>query len=286
MKGKLLATSVLVALTVSLAPTLFAQEAVTDSVPAHDSLTVNSRVLGEMRRINVHLPAAYATARSAKFPVLYMPDGGIDEDFPHVVNTVDSLIALDRIRPVIIVGVPNTERRRDLTGPTRVAKDSTIAPHVGGSAAFRRFFREELIPAIDRRYRTTAERAIVGESLAGLFVVETFLREPGLFDHYVAFDPSLWWNQAALVDSARQLIVSPATPTRARRAHRRSIYFAGSRDDIGNNTARLAAVLRAVAPPNLSWTYVARPDLTHGNIFRGLAPAALAGALRAPSFQP
>jgi predicted alpha/beta superfamily hydrolase len=282
MKGKLIATSVFAALTVSLAPTLFAQEAVTDSVPAHDTLTVNSRLLGEMRRINVHLPAAYATTRSAKFPVLYMPDGGIDEDFPHVVNTVDSLIALHRIRPVIVVGVPNTERRRDLTGPTRVAKDSTIAPHVGGSAAFRRFFREELIPAIDRRYRTTAERAIVGESLAGLFVVEAFLREPELFDHYVAFDPSLWWNQAALVDSSRQLIVSPATPARraARPAYRRSIYFAGSRDDIGNNTARLAAVLRAIAPPNTSWTYIGRPDLTHGNIFRALAPAALAGALR------
>jgi predicted alpha/beta superfamily hydrolase len=183
---------------------------------------------------------------------------------------------------VIVVGVPNTERRRDLTGPTRLAKDSAIAPHVGGSAAFRRFFRDELIPAIDRRYRTTTERAIVGESLAGLFVVEAFLREPGLFDHYVAFDPSLWWNQAALVDSSRQLIVSPAIPARraARRAYRRSIYFAGSRDDIGNNTARLAAVLRAVAPLNISWTYVARPDLTHGNIFRALAPRALAEALR------
>ena len=282
MKGKLFATSVFVALTVSLAPTLFAQEAVTDSVPAHDTLTVNSPVLGELRRINVHTPPGYAASHKERYPVLYMPDGGIDEDFPHVVNTVDSLIALHRIRRVIVVGVPNTERRRDLTGPTRVAKDSTIAPHVGGSAAFRRFFRDELIPAIERRYRTTTERAIVGESLAGLFVVETFLREPGLFHHYVAFDPSLWWNQAALVDSARQLIVSPATPARraARRAYRRSIYFAGSRDDIGNNTARLAAVLRAVAPPNISWTYVGRPDLTHGNIFRALAPGALAKALR------
>jgi uncharacterized protein len=47
------------------------------------------------------------------------------------------------------------------------------------------------MPAIDARYRSTRERAIVGESLAGLFVVETLLRESTLFDHYVAFDPSL-----------------------------------------------------------------------------------------------
>lgn len=58
-----------------------------------------------------------------------MPDGGLDEDFPHVVHTVDSLAALGAIRPVIVVGIPNTQRRRDLTGPTRVATDSAIASH-------------------------------------------------------------------------------------------------------------------------------------------------------------
>lgn len=283
-KARRCTTIVFAGSTLLLAPSLFAQEGATDSVPRHDTLTLSSRVLGEARHINVHTPVGYAASRHTRFPVLYMPDGGVDEDFPHIVNTVDSLIALHRIRPVIVVGVPNTQRRRDLTGPTRMAKDSTIAPHVGGSAAFRRFIRDELRPAIDRRYRTTTERAIVGESLAGLFVVETFLREPGLFNHCVAFDPSLWWNQGALVDSARVLLTGSPTP-RARRAtvslgHRRSIYFAGSRDDIGNGTGRLAAVLRTVAPRRISWTYVARPDLTHGNIFRTLAPAALTEALR------
>ncbi|MDB4911331.1 MAG: esterase [Gemmatimonadetes bacterium] len=196
---------------------LAAQEALPDAIPPHDTLTVPSRALGEARRINVHTPPNYAASAAARFPVLYMPDGGLDEDFPHVVNTVDSLIKLGAIRPVIVVGVPNTQRRRDLTGPTRVATDSAIAPHVGGSAAFRRFLRDELMPAIDSHYRTTPERAIVGESLAGLFVVETFLREPTLFDHYVAFDPSLWWNRAALVDSAPALLA----PNPAARVERR-----------------------------------------------------------------
>src|SRR6478752_6081543 len=146
-----------------------------DPVPAHDSFTVVSRALGEVRRINVYTPTTYDASSSSRFPVLYMPDGGLDEDFPHVVHTVDSLIALHRIRPVIVVGISNTERRRDLTGPTRIKSDSAIAPRVGGSAAFRRFVRDELIPAVRSRYRTTSERSIVGESLAGLFVVETFL---------------------------------------------------------------------------------------------------------------
>ena len=247
-------------------------DAPADPVPAHDTLTLASRALGEPRRINVHVPPGYA-ASVARFPVLYMPDGGLDEDFPHVVNTVDSLAALGEIRPVIVVGIPNTERRRDLTGPTRVARDSTIAPHVGGSARFRAFVRDELRPAIDARYRTTAERSIVGESLAGLFVVETFLLDPTLFDHYVAFDPSLWWNAGALVDSAPARLA-------AMHAGRRTLFLASSRDGIDDRTTRLAAALRAGGPPGFAWVYTPRPDLTHPTIFRAGAPAALAAALR------
>ena len=243
-------------------------------MPAHDTFTVASRALGEARSVNVHTPPGYHASSAARFPALYMPDGGLDEDFPHVVHTVDSLIALGAIRPVIVVGIPNTERRRDLTGPTRVKSDSAIAPRVGGSAAFRRFFRDELIPAVRARYRTTEERAIVGESLAGLFVVETFLAEPVLFDHYVALDPSVWWNGGALVDSAAaRLTAADSAP--------RTLYLASSNvPEIAAGTARLAAQLRTVSPPGLAWVYAPRPDLTHATIFREAGPAALARALR------
>lgn len=243
-------------------------------MPAHDSLAIGSRALGETRTINVHLPSTYRATGSVRFPVLYMPDGGIAEDFPHVVATIDSLIARKRIRPVIVVGIPNTERRRDLTGPTTVASDSAIAPRVGGSAAFRRFIREELIPAIDARYRTTGERGIVGESLAGLFVVETFLRDPDLFTRYVALDPSLWWNRGSLVDSAAALLAAaPAGPRR--------LFIASSNvAEIAGPTARIAALLRSTAPADLRWRHLPRPDLTHATIFRAVGPSGLAFVLR------
>ena len=265
---------VLLIASLGFAGTLAAQNAPPppDRVPAHDSFTVASRALGESRPINVYTPPGYATSNPARFPVLYMPDGAIDEDFPHVVNTVDSLIALRVIRPVIVVGIPNTQRRRDLTGPTRVHSDSTIAPRVGGSAAFRQFIRDELIPAVRARYRVTDERSIVGESLAGLFVMETLLLEPALFEHYVAFDPSLWWNGGAVVDSAAPRI-------RALDAKTRTLFFAGS-SDMDANPSRLAALLRDAAPKSLTWSYEPRPDLTHATIFRAAAPQALARALQ------
>lgn len=244
-----------------------------DVIPAHDSLRVPSKALGEERRINVHLPKAYATSPGTRFPVLYMPDGGTDEDFPHVVNTVDSLIALKLIRPVIVVGIPNTERRRDLTGPTRVGKDSAIAKRVGGSAAFRSFIRDELLPVINARYRTTGERSIVGESLAGLFVVETMVLDPTLFTHYIALDPSLWWNKQGLTADA---------PSHLRKFDRssRSLYFASSSDDVDATNAAFATMLREHAPASLAWTYTPRKDLQHSTIFRGDGPTALLKTLK------
>lgn len=277
MRPALLAALLALAATAALAPPLRSASPPPpgdDPAPAHDAFTISSRVLGETRPVNVHVPAGYRGCPTKRFPVLYMPDGGLDEDFPHVVRTVDSLVARRAIRPVIVVGIPNTERRRDLTGPTRFAADSAVAPRVGGSAAFRRFLGDELVPAIRARYRTTEERAIVGESFAGLFVLETFLLEPGLFDHYVALDPSLWWNGGALLDSAQARLASlgPA---------RRTIYFAcADVPEMAAATARFAELLGAVPKRKLAWEYAPRPDLTHATIFRAVEAKALASALR------
>jgi len=238
-----------------------------------DTFTITSKGVGEPRPITVHLPDGYADGGSTRYPVLYMPDGGMHEDLPHVAKTVDSLVALGRIRPVIIVGIPNTQRRRDLTGPTRFKEDSAIAPKVGGSNAFRRFIAEELIPEVDRRYRTTPERAIIGESLAGLFIVETFLLTPQLFDHYVALDPSLWWDGGSLTASAEGRLAG--FDGRAR-----SLYLASSNvTDIATPTAKVAeAVTRS--GKRIRATYAPRTDLTHATIYLALAPESLIFALR------
>ncbi len=242
-----------------------------DSVLAHDTFTIQSTALAEPRKINVYTPAQYYGNRR-EFPVLFMPDGGLDEDFPHVIRAVDSLIAVHAIRPIIVVGVPNTQRRRDMTGQTRMKSDSAIAPRVGGSAEFRRFFRHELLPEIARRYRVTPERGIIGESLAGLFIVETFLEEPDLFTHYMALDPSVWWNGGAIVDSATAQLARFTAKTR-------SLYIATSLEPSTSvGSSRIIAAIRAAPPGALRWKYDPRPDLTHGTIFRGTESLALVDA--------
>jgi len=231
-----------------------------------ETFTLTSSVLGEARRLNVYVPPIYRDSAGSRLPVLYMPDGGLAEDFLHVAGLVQVLVGNGTMRPFILVGIENTARRRDLTGPTTNEQDKKIAPRVGGSAAFRRFIRTELMPAIRQRYRTTPETAIVGESLAGLFVVETFLQEPDLFDAYLAFDPSLWWNTKYLVGQADKLLRAYAGPAK-------TLYLsASSQPDIAEDTRHLASTLRTTAKTNITWYYEPLPQETHATIYQ---PAAL-----------
>ena len=231
-----------------------------------ETFTIQSKVLGETRRINVYLPPAYHETTLPRLPVLYMPDGGEAEDFIHVAGLVQVSTGNGTMRPFVLVGIENTQRRRDLTGPTENPEDRKIAPRVGGSAAFRSFIRSELMPIIKSRYRTTNETAIMGESLAGLFVVETFFLEPELFDTYIAFDPSLWWNRNELVTrAAERLRSAPKQP--------HALYLASSSEkELANLTQQLADLLAKNAPATLKWQYERMPDETHATIYH---PAAL-----------
>jgi predicted alpha/beta superfamily hydrolase len=245
-----------------------------DPIPAHDTFTIDSKEVGETRTINVWTPPGY-TGKDGLLPVMYMADGGINEDFPHMANTFDKLIATKSIPPMILVGIENTQRRRDLTGPTTVEKDKEIAPVVGGSEKFRAFIREELIPEINRRYRTSDRKGILGESLSGLFVVETFLLTPELFDYYIAFDPSLWWNDHYLVRTAKeQMAKFPATQIR--------LWFASSNvKDIRFQTRELAKILKEENNPFIRWTYADARSESHATIFRATKEEALRWTLGA-----
>lgn len=239
-----------------------------DTIPAHETFTIESNILKEPRVINIWTPPNYSTI-SAQYPVLYMADGGLKEDFPHIANTLSNLIASNRIPPMILVGIENTQRRRDLTGPTEIEEDKKIAPIVGGSEEFRAFIKDELFPIIEKKYRASAQKSIIGESLSGLFVVETFLKEPEMFDNYIAFDPSLWWNNHSLIQSASDdLAKFPAQKKR--------FWFAGSGTaGISEYTAKLHEILEKSDRSNIKWNYSPEPAEEHATIFRATKEKAL-----------
>lgn len=259
----------LVIFAVLLFPILNIQAGVADQAAPlviGETFTLDSKILSETRRINVYMPPGYSQSADMRVPVLYMPDGGMAEDFLHVAGLVQVSVGNATVRPFLLVGIENTQRRRDMTGPTDVESDKKIAPRVGGSAEFRSFIRNELMPEIKKRYRTTSETAIVGESLAGLFVVETFLLERDLFDTYIALDPSLWWNNQKLVKNAPESL-------RMKPEVKKTLYFASSDEKgISEVTKRFSEILEKSAPSSLNWHYEKMPEEHHSTIYH---PAAL-----------
>lgn len=157
--------------------------------------TVESKVLGETRTLRVALPDGYA---ESKLPcgVLYLLDGeslfiqGVGATRHHSENDV---------LPMIVVGIDNTQRTRDLTPPAGEAQTADF-PSSGGSATFRRFLIDEVRPFIEANYRTNQVRVLAGHSFGGLFAAETLITEPDAFTGYLILSPSFWWNEKALVE--------------------------------------------------------------------------------------
>ena len=239
-----------------------------DPIPNLDTFEIESNEVSETRIINVWTPPSYENGNDS-YPVLYMPDGGIREDFPHIANTIAKLVKEKSIPPMILVGIENTERGRDLTGYSEAENDAQYCPLTDGAKNFRAFITEELFTEVGKRYRITDKKGIIGESLAGLFVMETFMQHPESFDFYIAFDPSLWWNNHYLVNNSNELL--DQFPDKEIK-----LWFAGSSaEDISQYTNELAEVLDNDAPNKLRWKYSDEPNEKHNTIFRATKEKAL-----------
>lgn len=238
-----------------------------DPIPKHDSLKINSKFVNEERLINVWTPPNYDISNDS-LTVIYMPDGGIKEDFPHIANTLDTLIKQNKIPNVILVGIENTDRRRDLTGPTKVEYDLKYIPNPGGADNFRKFIKNELFPVINKKYRATSKKAIIGESAAGLFIIETFILDPNMFDNYIAMDPALWFNEQYLVKNFEAL-------TKENNYENKTLWYAGSNaSDISPFTKELEHKLKEVKS-GLKWKYEDEQNEKHNTIFRATKEKAL-----------
>lgn len=239
----------------------------TDSTPNHETLKITSKYVNEERTINIYTPPNYKESNE-RLPVMYMPDGGIKEDFPHIANTIDTLIKQGKIQEIILVGIENTVRKRDLTGPTEVEYDLKYIPNPGGANNFRNFIKNELFPAIDQKYRTTNRKALIGESAAGLFVIETFILDSKMFDYYIAMDPALWFNEQYLVKNYEDLAKNnDYTQTK--------LWFAGSSaEDINPYTKKLSQKIEN-QESGLTFKYENEPSEKHNTIFRATKEKAL-----------
>ncbi|MCU0433217.1 MAG: alpha/beta hydrolase-fold protein [Bacteroidia bacterium] len=162
--------------------------------------------LGEMRTLNIYLPMEYEADSSRTFPVIYLLDGAADEDFPHIAGLTQFMTMYELMNPSIVVGIANTDRKRDFTFPTTIAKDKQDFPTSGGSAKFISFIEKELQPYIGSHFRINGNRTLIGQSLGGLLATEVLLKKPDLFETYIIVSPSLWWDNESLLKQAPALM--------------------------------------------------------------------------------
>jgi len=173
--------------------------------------SIQSKILNEQRKIWVYVPDEdqSGTYAKQKYPVVYLLDG--DAHFYSVVGMIQQLSSVNgnTICPkMIVVGIPNTDRTRDLT-PTHVDADppymdSASSKTSGGGEHFISFIEKELMPHIDSLYPTAPYRMLIGHSFGGLTAMNTFIHHTKLFNSYVVIDPSMWWDGLKLLKEAKQ----------------------------------------------------------------------------------
>jgi predicted alpha/beta superfamily hydrolase len=146
---------------------------------------IYSQILSEERTLSITLPDEYEATKNV-YPVLYVLDAEGEKLFPGCISTVVDLYKKGRIPQMIVIGIWNTSRNRDMI-PDAVSH----RPGSGGSFEFLSFIKEELMPYIGQNFRTTELSMLYGMSNSALFTVYALLEMPETFNAYIASSPMI-----------------------------------------------------------------------------------------------
>jgi predicted alpha/beta superfamily hydrolase len=242
---------------------LISSSAQAQAPPGTTALKINSAVLGEERTILVRVPPGYETNKQ-RYPVLYMTDG--NAHIGHTSSTVEFLAQNGRMSELIVVGITNTDRTRDLS-PTHVT--TTVAggnsalqfPTSGGADKFLKFIETELIPEIEKRYRVHPYRILAGHSLGGLFTIHAMVSRPELFNSYVAVSPALQWDNQVAVKRAEDFF-------KARKEWQATLFMSLGHEPgpIEDGFFQLKQVLEKNQTKGFEWEVQQLDDEDHGSV--------------------
>jgi predicted alpha/beta superfamily hydrolase len=242
---------------------LISSSAQAQAPPGTTALKINSAVLGEERTILVRVPPGYETNKQ-RYPVLYMTDG--NAHIGHTSSTVEFLAQNGRMSELIVVGIMNTDRTRDLS-PTHVT--TTVAggnsalqfPTSGGADKFLKFIETELIPEIEKRYRVHPYRILAGHSLGGLFTIHAMVSRPELFNSYVAVSPALQWDNQVAVKRAEDFF-------KARKEWQATLFMSLGHEPgpIEDGFFQLKQVLEKNQTKGFEWEVQQLDDEDHGSV--------------------
>jgi predicted alpha/beta superfamily hydrolase len=233
---------------------------------------IESKILLEKRIVNIYLPDGYNEKDNIQYPVIYLLDGSADEDFIHIAGLLQFLNFpwVNKVPKTILVGIANVDRKRDFTFPTTIEKDKKDFPTTGRSEKFISFIELELQPYIDRNYKTTRNKTIIGQSLGGLLAIEVLFKKPTLFTNYIIVSPSLWWNNQSLLKTYPYVFKSNVTSPI-------SIYIAVGKEEklMEEDVKKLVSILKKDPRKNIkvNFEYFTDEDhasILHNAVYKGL----------------
>ena len=179
-----------------------------------EQTTLKSSLLGEDIKLIIYLPENYQNSNK-EYSVLYLLDGGFFIN--QAAAAVQFLSNCPYIRQTlipefIVIGIVSNDRNRDFTPTHMPVYEGMKFPTSGGANTFYNFLKKELMPFIEKEYRTKPHQILAGWSLGGLFTIHTYLIHPGDFSAYLAISPSLWWDNQIVVKQTDAQIASHKLP--------------------------------------------------------------------------
>lgn len=212
--------------------------------------TLESKVLREKRDILVSAPAHPVPG----IPLLILLDG--EWNLRNVSAAVNHLTSNNRLPPMVVVGVVNTDRGRDLM-PTFGGSAFAAGP----SDRFLSFLADELIPRLASEYPIGKYRILAGHSNAGMFSLYAFIRRPELFQANIALSPSFGLDDRFVAQLAGALAKS--TPGS------RFVFIGAGGDeeaDISVGAMRFAKAFEGASSADIEFHYESFPGETHGSV--------------------
>ncbi|MEQ1763811.1 MAG: alpha/beta hydrolase-fold protein [Pyrinomonadaceae bacterium] len=219
---------------------------------AHFRHTITSKALGEERTILVRVPPTYERS-TQRFPVVLMLDAHAPQN-GMMASIIESQAFAGTMPEMILVGIQNTNRGRDLT-PTKTERQDS-----GGGDKFLDFIEQEVLPLVDKNYRTEPYRVFVGHSLGGLTVVYTMLSRPHLFGGYIAASPVLHWDNNFLIKKSDELF-------KTQKEFKKSLFISlGDEPTYLNGFNSYKDLLKKNSPSGLEYEFQHWTDEDHGSV--------------------
>lgn len=171
--------------------------------------TLESQILQEHRKIQIYLPKTYtdSTLTPQHYPVVYLLDS--ESNFNYLTAYIEKLskYPYPSIPEMIVVGIVNTNRTRDLTPTVRnenvmtAEQKAKIKGESGGNDLFFQFLEKEVKPFVQQEFRTNAYAILLGHSFGGITALNNLLNYTSMFQAYIVHDPSIWWDDTYILHS-------------------------------------------------------------------------------------